>query len=354
MNGLRTWKLGPHATANFALVLVVLVLNSIVVHQNSIALHNEQQSANRSSEGLLQSRTLFSSFSDEESAVLGFAVTGDESFLHGHDQRLLNFPGQIRQLTDLISANPSQAQRAAELKNLGEARLSELQSVVEARKQGFEEAQEVVQTGTGKRLMEQIRQIIVDLETEQSRQMGASRQAQDQRLFKVLAANLAAVCFGTVLTIISWSSVDRELRRRRKAEANALSERQNLWVTLTSIGDGVIVADASGRVKLANPVARQLMGDPPEIEGRLVPDIFSVFDAKTHEPITNPLSQILSEGTFAPRVGFTVLRRADGSEIPIEENAAPIRDSMGRLSGVVFVFRDCSERQRLEKEKGRA
>ena len=46
-----------------------------------------------------------------------------------------------------------------------------------------------------------------------------------------------------------------------------------------------------------------------------------------------------------------VLHRADGSEIPIEENAAPIRDTMGRISGVVFVFRDCSERQRLENEK---
>ena len=351
MKGLRTWKLSPHATANFALVLVVLVLNSIVVHQNSIALHHEQQSINRSSEGLLQSRTLFSAFSDEESAVWGFAVTGDRSFLNNHEQRLLNFPEQIRRLSELIAANPSLGQRAVELKNLCAARLSELESVVEARERGFDEARKIVQSGTGKRLMEQIRQIIVDLETEQGRQMGVSREGQDQRLFKVLAANLAAVCLGTVLTIVAWSSVDRELRRRRKAEANALSERQNLWVTLTSIGDGVIVTDASGRIKLANPVARQLMGDPPEIEGRLVPDIFSVFDAKTHQPITNPLSQILSEGTFAPRVGFTVLRRADGSEIPIEENAAPIRDSMGRLSGVVFVFRDCSERQRLEKEK---
>lgn len=351
MNGLRNWFSGRHATANFALVLVVLLLNSIIVHQNSIALHRGHQAIDVNSEALLMSRAVFSSLSESESEALGYAVSGDTRFLKNFKQRLVNIPEQFRRLGAAMETNPLQVERVTELRRLAEMRLTELRSLIEAREQGFDAAREIVLTGEGKRLMDQIHGVILDLEREQNRLMGSGRQDQDHRLFKVLAANLAAVCFGTILTIAAWTFVDRELQRRRTAEAAALSERQNLWVTLTSIGDGVIVADASGRVKLANPVAQQLMGNPQQVEGCLVPEIFSLLNPQTREPMTNPLSQVLTEGTFVPPKGVTILRRSDGSEIPIEENAAPIRDTMGRISGVVFVFRDCSERQRLEKEK---
>ncbi|HEY0982578.1 PAS domain S-box protein [Schlesneria sp.] len=351
MNGLRKRFLSPHATANFALVLVVLVLNSFILHSNSIALHQGQEVINGSSEAMLQSRALLATFLDAETDVLGFAIAGDERFLREHTARLANLPEQFRRLSESVTDHPVQVARVAQIRELAEDRFELLQTVIDAREKGFDSAREIVITGSGKTLMDQIRQLIAELEKEQIRLKGVRSQEQDHRLFKVLSANLAAVCIGTVLTIAAWGFVDRELQRRRQAEATALSERQNLWVTLTSIGDGVIVADASGQIKLANPVAKQLMGDPLEVEGRFLPEIFSLIDAHTREPIANPFNQVLTEGTFPRRTGDTLLRRSDFSEIPIEENAAPIRDTMGRITGVVFVFRDCSERLRLEKEK---
>jgi PAS domain S-box-containing protein len=38
--------------------------------------------------------------------------------------------------------------------------------------------------------------------------------------------------------------------------------------------------------------------------------------------------------------------RPDGTEVAIDDSAAPIHDPDGRLRGVVLVFRDIGERQR--------
>src|SRR5438477_8170050 len=77
-----------------------------------------------------------------------------------------------------------------------------------------------------------------------------------------------------------FSKVTRDITERRQAEENARrlleeeaarraaeqyaqvieSQREQLRVTLTSIGDGVITTDADGHVTLLNPVAETLMG----------------------------------------------------------------------------------------------
>jgi PAS domain S-box-containing protein len=46
-----------------------------------------------------------------------------------------------------------------------------------------------------------------------------------------------------------------------------------------------------------------------------------------------------------------VLIRKDGSERAIDDSAAPIRDDQDRISGSVLVFRDVSERRRVESER---
>src|SRR5262249_54520467 len=46
----------------------------------------------------------------------------------------------------------------------------------------------------------------------------------------------------------------------------------------------------------------------------------------------------------------TVLIRKDGTERPVNDSAAPVRDGQGQVVGCVLVFRDVTERRRLEKE----
>ena len=44
----------------------------------------------------------------------------------------------------------------------------------------------------------------------------------------------------------------------------------------------------------------------------------------------------------------TMLVARDGTEIPIDDSGAPIRDPAGTIRGTVLVFRDITERRRAE------
>ena len=60
--------------------------------------------------------------------------------------------------------------------------------------------------------------------------------------------------------------------------------------------------------------------------------------------------RLLSEGFPEELAGRTLLVRTDGTQVPIDDSAAPVRDATGTVSGVVLVFRDITERKRLRAE----
>ena len=73
-----------------------------------------------------------------------------------------------------------------------------------------------------------------------------------------------------------------------------------------------------------------------------VDDVFHIINQDTRQPATVPVKGTLALGTIQGLANHTVLIARDGSERPISDSAAPIRDAGGRVHGVVLVFRDVS------------
>ncbi|CAN5448315.1 hypothetical protein BH11MYX1_BH11MYX1_24890 [soil metagenome] len=145
-----------------------------------------------------------------------------------------------------------------------------------------------------------------------------------------------------------WFGVTVDISARKAAELES-QRALDLWTTtLRSIGDAVISTDARGCVRFLNPVAERLTGwSNDEARGRQLHDVFAIFDEATGEPTPNPVDRVLAEGVVVGLANYTVLRRRDGREVPIDDSAAPIRDAEGVIDGVVLVFRDASE-EKLE------
>jgi PAS domain S-box-containing protein len=139
----------------------------------------------------------------------------------------------------------------------------------------------------------------------------------------------------------------RELRL--DAEWNERSLRQSrdwLATTLQSMGDAVISTDAIGRITFLNPAASELTGwSQAAAANRPLEDVFSIFFEKTGEPAPNPARRALDENTVVSLANGVMLRARDGREIPIDDSAAPVRDSAGKALGAVVVFRDVSARK---------
>jgi PAS domain S-box-containing protein len=146
-----------------------------------------------------------------------------------------------------------------------------------------------------------------------------------------------------------------EATARRIAEENVKQiqeQRERLHVTLASIGDGVITTDGEGRIEFLNPVAEQLLGwTTVEAAGRPLTEIFRIVHEETRAPVDNPALRALRDGTIVGLANHTILIARDGVERPIGDCAAPIRDGTGRVIGSVLVFRDCSERLRIDQHR---
>ncbi len=134
---------------------------------------------------------------------------------------------------------------------------------------------------------------------------------------------------------------------RRRAEA---SQR---WLTavLTSIGDAVIATDGRGLVTFLNPVARSLTGwESEDAVGKPLPEIFRIVAEDTRNPVENPVDRVLRENAVVGLANHTILIGRDGTEHPIDDSGAPIRQENGKIGGVVLVFRDVTVRKSLEVE----
>lgn len=165
------------------------------------------------------------------------------------------------------------------------------------------------------------------------------------RAFNQMTANLK-----TITT--SKSELEREIEERKKAQEALRISEQRWATTLTSIGDGVIATDAAGRITFMNAVAEALTGwTLDEASNKPVAEVFNIVNEKTRQVSENPVTRVLKEGVIVGLANHTVLIRKDRTEVPIDDSGAPIRDHHGNIVGVVLVFRDVTERNKVEQIK---
>ena len=139
---------------------------------------------------------------------------------------------------------------------------------------------------------------------------------------------------------------------KHQAELKLREQREWLRVTLISIGDAVIATDAEGRITFMNPVAEFVTGwSMTDAAGKPLQDVFRIVNEYTRAAVEDPVAKVLQTGLIVGLANHTVLLRRNGTEVPIDDSGAPIRDKQGRIQGVVLVFRDISERRRSEAER---
>ncbi|MGL3709461.1 putative bifunctional diguanylate cyclase/phosphodiesterase [Leptospirillum ferriphilum] len=142
----------------------------------------------------------------------------------------------------------------------------------------------------------------------------------------------------------------RDITRRRQLIRDLHHEKERWFVTLKSIGDAVMTTDERGLVTYLNPLAEELTGwRSDEAQGNPVSGVFRIVNEYTRAPVENPVERVLEQGMVVGLANHTLLLCKDGREISIEDSAAPVRDSEGNVQGCVIVFRDVTEKRKLEQ-----
>ena len=338
---------------------VVLSISIIIVSAIGILSYVNARSADRASAALTIARSvvrldneLLSAMKDAETGQRGFLLSGQERYLEPYNHALSAVPALLRQLETLTQSTPDQNQQLKRIEPIVSAKFAELNQTIELRRSNnTAQALAIVNAGTGKVAMDEIRARCQTL-----------YQLADQRLLRFAEITdrnssrlriMATVGSGLLLAflLITIATVFRGLDRRDELFAQAFANQRRLAVTLSSIADGVIATDASGRITILNPVAGQLTGWREEdAAGRHISEVFRIVNETTRDAVANPLVRALAEGQAVALANHTKLISRDGGEISIDDSAAPIRNENGVIIGGVLIFRDIEERRRSEYE----
>ncbi len=146
-------------------------------------------------------------------------------------------------------------------------------------------------------------------------------------------------------------ALQADIFARQQAEEALATEKERAEVTLHSIADAVITTRADGVVEYLNPAAERLLGwSASAARGHHLREIYRVVEAESRLPLEEPAGRCLREraGIYSSEPQLLLAR--GGSELFIEDSAAPIRHRNDTIVGVVVVFRDVTERRQLAQQ----
>lgn len=202
---------------------------------------------------------------------------------------------------------------------------------------------------------------ITDLEAPDARESGAALHTQTgmhhfPTLHRHKAGHLVQLELSVNVLYDSGEKVlvgfARDVTERRRVEAELARLTRQRTLILDSAADGIVGLDAEGSLTFMNPAAARLLGVAAgaalgqSAHGLL---LGRPAGAGACGAAACPLCAVLRGGASTFN-GESRLLRGDGAPLPVELSARAIRDGL-TTSGAVLVFRDISERLRLEQER---
>jgi diguanylate cyclase (GGDEF)-like protein/PAS domain S-box-containing protein len=291
-----------------------------------------------------------------ELSTQNYRITGDPARLVERDAAIAAREIQLRRLKALTADNPQQQSSWLALRKVIDERLLIAHRIEELRRtQGPEAANAYVLTAPLQATRLRSYALFDAMAAEETRLLALRTTLQRQARSRMVSFGAMSAVALLLLLGATYALVLRKLRETDASREALAESEERSSITLSSIGDAVIATDTQRRVTHMNPVAERLTGWTREqARGRPVDEVLRLWNAVARAPAPSPVEQVLATGESCGMHGDTVLVARDGSELPVADSAAPIRDRAGQLCGVVIVFRDESmtrEAQRSIKDQ---
>lgn len=284
-----------------------------------------------------------------ESSQRNFLLTRQSAYLTQYRSGIDATNQTLQRIAALTMDNAAQQATLAQLRRDIGQRLTRLDAqipMLETR--GLAAVQAHAATGLGRQLMAEIGSLT---QTLRAREQALLQERIERRNIAAWRVGLL-IAIGLIgyllLLLIAYRAIRRMLQERLRAQEAEFRARELAEVTLHAIGDGVLITDANGIVTDVNRVAEIILGRArAQLCGLRADQALPLVNRHTRQPIVNPADDALRQRQIVMLDPDAVLIRDDGTEIGIEDSAAPIRDTQGNAIGAVLVFRDVTERRSL-------
>jgi PAS domain S-box-containing protein len=147
----------------------------------------------------------------------------------------------------------------------------------------------------------------------------------------------------------------RDISERKRLENEIRATEARTRQILESTAEGIFGCDHEGRITFVNPAVSEMLGfTPDELLGQPSHALFHHHhaDGREYPQDMCPMFAAYRHGTSS-RIDDEVLWRKDGTSVPVEYGATPIRKD-GEVVGAVVSFSDITERRAAEEESQRS
>jgi PAS domain S-box-containing protein len=336
-------------TAFLMLLMIFLLMRVVKWSEHSYAV-------------LSHARTCEEMVAETQSQVRGYILNGNPAFKTTFPALRQEADHAFLDLKGLVKDNPQQVIRVENLIESKDLWFQHAKERIDDRTAGAPDTTQAMQTGLD--LMAHLRGrfqnfIQVEEELHEQRVESVQRTKRGLGLAAGLLAVILAVTVGQLVRrqfvglAVDYESALRTIEQRHASlvRSEAELEEQKEWfrVTLSSIGDGVIVTDREGRIVFINHEAERLTGWN-NVEALLKPlgTVFRPMHEDTRVRVEDPVARVFKEGKVVGMARSTVLASRSGDEYPIEDSAAPISDSGGNILGVVLVFHNATDMRQAQ------
>jgi PAS domain S-box-containing protein len=321
-------------------VLLLLSLNTAVSLLGSYRLTLLRERVEHIHTELLSIERLYSAAVDAETGQRGYLLTGEERYLEPYRQALSRVDQEREQLQSLFADDPAQQPRFQHMNQDMVGILDELRDTIELRKtKGFEAARGVITADRGKRLMDQMHALFIEMEQEEQ-DLLAKVQAKAMTHNRIMISTFVLASFLAGLGLIAvLYRLPRDLREQQLAEARFRS-------IVEAAQTGMVMVDQTGTIVMVNKLVEQQFGYPrEELLGRKIEMLVPERYRTQHWDQRSRFSHAPTARAMGAGMDLSGLRR-DGTEFPVEIGLNPIQTPEGVqvLASVV----DITERRQSE------
>ncbi|HEY1058132.1 MAG TPA: CHASE domain-containing protein [Limnobacter sp.] len=145
--------------------------------------------------------------------------------------------------------------------------------------------------------------------------------------------------------------LEQELKARKQAEEALKDHEEQLRLTLSSIGEGLITCDKAGLITSVNAMAERLLNRQEDLLiGKPLLDVYRVRPTSGHPVVDQHIvEQTLSSGLPVISPDYWQLQVDRERNRIVRHNSAPIYDGRMEVRGAVLIFRDASLEYRAEQ-----
>jgi PAS domain S-box-containing protein len=334
-------------------ILLLLILGGFLLWQIQ-ATAGAQRELDHSDQVSARLQELQNLFIDQETGLRGFQLTGDPIMLAPWKAAAGPVQSQFGGLQQMLTGDPAQTARLNELRNQYSQWLGFADAVLHQNAAALNAAG---MNQRGKSMMDAIRATVKTMQLQESNlreeRYRRARWLERRELFSLL---LSFLLVGVTLALFTRHHVHavsasylRQIAEITQRSEELYDSQQWFQTTLESIGDAVIACDMDGQVSFMNAVAEKLTGwSLTEARGKPLEAVFRIIHEETRQAAENPVAKVRRLRKVIGLANHTVLIARDGRESVIDDSAAPIMSGVGRMIGVVLVFRDVTEERQMQ------